>query len=83
MPLIQRIINLPFFMAGFMIKTLFFMKKGYGRLYVKGLKKGIDLSRSAKGCEKKVKFQWKHLKNYLVIQVELWGNIFRRFVSGK
>ncbi len=83
MPLIQRIINLPFLVAGFMIKTLFFAKKGYGKIYIQGLWKGYVLSRSVEGCEKKVKFRGEHLKNYLVIQWELWGNIFRRFISGK
>lgn len=83
MPLLQRIINLPLLMAGFMIKTLFFAKKGYGRIYVKGLFQGVALSCSAKGCEKKVKFKGAHLKNYFLIQWELWVNIFRRFVSGK
>lgn len=83
MPLLQRIINLPLLMAGFMIKTLFFAKKGYGGIYVKGLFQGVALSCSAKGCEKKVKFKGAHLKNYFLIQWELWVNIFRRFVSGK
>lgn len=83
MPLIQRIINLPFLMTGFLIKTLFFVKKGYGRIYVNGLWEGIVLSCSKKGSEKRVKFRGKNLKNYVVIQWELWINIFRRFVSGK
>lgn len=83
MPLLQRIVNLPFLMAGFLIKTLFFAKKGYGRIYVKGLFRGIALSCSTKGCEKKVPFKGAHFKNYLVIQWELWVNIFRRFVSGR
>lgn len=83
MPLLQRMINLPFLMAGFLIKTLFFVKKGYGRIYVKGLWEGIVLSSSQKGSEKKVRFKGKNLKNYLVIQWELWANVFRRFVSGK
>ncbi len=83
MPLIQRILNLPFLMVGFLIKMLFFAKKGYGKIYVKGLWKGIVLSCSAKGRENKVKFKGVHFKNYLLIQWELWVNILRRFVSGK
>lgn len=83
MPLIQRIINLPFFMVGFFIKTLFFAKKGYGKIYIKGLWDGIVLSCSAKGCEHKVKFKGVHFKNYVRIQWELWVNVFRRFASGK
>ena len=83
MPLIQRIINLPFLMVGFLIKTLFFVKKGFGKTYMNGLWEGLCLSCSAKGSEKKVKFKWVNLKNYFVIQWELWANVFRRFVSGK
>lgn len=83
MPFMQRIINLPFLIAGFLIKTLFFAKKGYGGIYVKGLFEGLALSGSAKGCEKKVRFKGAHLKNYLVIQWELWVNVLRRFASGK
>lgn len=82
-PLLQIVINLPFLAAGFLIKTLFFVKKGFGGTYIKGLWEGVKLAGSKKGREKRVKFKINHLKNYIVIQWELWSNIFRRFGSGK
>lgn len=74
MPWPQIVLNLPFLVVGFLIKMIFFACKGYCREYISGLKKGISL------CDrrKKVRFQRKNLKNYLRIQLELWGNIFRR-----
>ena len=77
MPWLQRIVNLPFFIVGFAIKTLFFYKKGLGAIYVKGLLQGMGQPLG----KKKVLFQWKNLKNYLILQWELWINVFRR-VSG-
>ena len=41
MPLLQQVINLPFFMAGYFVKWLFFLRKGLGRNYVKGVFTGI------------------------------------------
>lgn len=75
MPLLQLIINLPFLMAGTVIKTLFFIKKGEGITYIKGFCKGVLM------CFKGKKYPYKNanLGNYLRIQLELWGNIFIRF----
>lgn len=42
MPVLQVLLNLPFLLVGFLIKTLFFVKKGLGREYIKGLKKGLN-----------------------------------------
>lgn len=72
MPLVQKIINSPTLFFGFLIKYIFFMKKGYGKIYLKGLTEGMKM------CRKQDKISWnrKHLKNYLKIQLELWKNIF-------
>ena len=78
MPLLQLLLNLPFLAAGFGIKFLFFCRKGYGRTYAKGFRNGITLALSRAGRKKKVRFLWKNLKNYGKIQLELWGNLFRR-----
>ena len=71
MPWWQIIGNLPFLLAGLMIKAIFFQKKGFGFDYRQGIKEGIQLCRQ----QKKVKYQSSNLKNYLNIQVELWRNI--------
>ena len=37
MPVLQILLNLPFLLAGFLVKYLFFLKKGLGAIYLKGL----------------------------------------------
>lgn len=73
MPLLQLVLNLPFILAGICIKTVFFLKKGFVKEYLKGILEGIKTCRA---CPK-VPFSVKNLKNYLKIQVELWCNLFR------
>lgn len=77
MPLFQIMLNLPLLAAGFVIKTLFFFKKGMGRQYLTGLGEGISMCRRSS----KVSFQTVNLKNYICIQLELWINIFRRILA--
>lgn len=81
MPLLQIILNLPLFIPGFLVKTLFFMLKGYGKEYVAGIGRGFVLSRKGKKEGKKIAFQWKNAGNYIIIQWELWVNIVRRFLK--
>ena len=75
MPLLQIVINLPFLVAGFRIKILFFTLKGFGREYIAGIKNGFQISVK----NRKVPFRLRNLPNYIKIQLELWVNIFRRF----
>lgn len=77
MPVLQRIVNLPFFMAGFLVKILFFYKKGFGSLYCKGLWEGMKLSLK----HKKVPFKVGHWKNYVKLQLELWKNVAVRLME--
>lgn len=81
MPLLQILLNLPFLLAGFCIKGLFFAKKGLGKIYVQGLAQGCRLSFSKEGRAKRVPFQWANFRSYCRIQVELWLNMLRR-ISG-
>lgn len=74
MPFLQIIMNSPFLLIGHVLKWLFFWKKGLEKEYVKGFLEGFGLCRK----EKKVRFLWKNLPNYVVIQLELWLNLFRR-----
>lgn len=73
MPFFQIVLNLPFLAVGFLIKFLFFVKKGLGREYISGLLQGVKI------CEKnkKVRFSAENSWNYCKIQWELWVNIFR------
>ena len=75
MPILQIILNFPFLLAGFGVKTLFFSRKGMGGIYVRGLGEGFRLCRRGR----KVKFRWKNLPAYGKIQMELWFNTGKRF----
>lgn len=79
MPPAQLLLNLPFLLAGFLIKQLFFLKKGLGGSWLKGTAEGLRLCRSAKGRRRRVRFAWKRLPVYARIQWELWRNIWYRF----
>lgn len=78
MPILQLIINLPFIVFGYLIKTLFFVLKGYGKVYLKGVLDGFKLYFSKEGHKNKVRFKLSNLKNYFIIEIELLVNIFRR-----
>lgn len=73
MPLLQLLLNLPFLLLGILIKWLFFIKKGLGSEYLRGIKEGIG--RCGK-CQK-VPFQIAHLGNYIHIELMLICNVFR------
>lgn len=77
MPLLQWMLNLPFFLIGFSLKFLFFCMKRMGILYVKGLWMGLKRCLGKDGRAKKVPFRWKHMGNYVRIQLALYANTFR------
>jgi GT2 family glycosyltransferase len=64
MLLLQLIINFPFLFTGFLIKYLFFIKKGHKKEYEEGIKEAFSNIRKMK----KVKFQFNNLKNYILIE---------------
>ena len=78
MPILQQILNLPFFIIGFGIKTVFFAAKGYAGVYVRGLFKGISLGYSRSGREKKVRFKLHNLPWYISVQWQLYTGMVRR-----
>lgn len=75
MPGWQILCNLPFLVAGFGIKALFFWKKGLGTTYIRGLREGFRL------CRDMGKRQGKQRKRPVMaclrIQLELWYNMGR------
>ncbi len=77
MPVLQILINLPFLLVGYLVKILYFTGKGLGGVYLRGLGKGFAKAFSKRGRERKVRFSLKYLGNYIRIQLELWGNLFR------
>ncbi len=68
MPIIQIIINLPTLIIGYFVKWLFFVKKGFGKVYLKGIMEGIRTCR--KNCSR-VPFEFKNFGNYVKIEFEL------------
>mgnify|MGYP007078059785 CR=1 FL=1 len=56
-------------------KAAFFIKKGLGVTYLKGLAEGVRM------CDKKYKVHTEKAdwRQYLRIQWELWVNVIRRF----
>ena len=75
MPLLQLFFNLPFLLAGVLIKWLFFVKKGFGREYLRCI--GSRLA----GCRSctKVRFVPGRLWRYVTLEWEIFANIFRLF----
>lgn len=73
MPTFQIILNMPFLVIGFMAKIVFFIKKGLGLEYIRGLKAGFAMSEK----EKKVLYEKRNFWNYCKIQKELWENCFK------
>ena len=74
MPAVQRLINLPFLIAGFGIKLAWFTKKGFGKEYASGLFKGLTMPVE----DKKVRFSPANLVHYADIQLQLWKNTLLR-----
>lgn len=79
MPPAQLLLNLPFLLTGMFIKQLFFIKKGMGGSWFKGVLKGVRLCLSPEGRKRRVRFERKRLGAYIRIQWELWRNIWYRF----
>ncbi|MDR0948506.1 MAG: glycosyltransferase family 2 protein [Lachnospiraceae bacterium] len=77
MPFVQLLFNLPFLLIGFTVKILFYKKKKMGRLYIKGLAKGLAACITPADRARKVQFQRKNLRNYLRIQWELYTNLIQ------
>ena len=71
MPFLQLLLNFPFVLAGILVKTLFFIPKGFAVDYWKGIREGICCCRQ---CSR-VEYRRKNLKNYFRIQLELWHNL--------
>lgn len=81
MPFLQLLLNFPFLLLGFCIKTAFFAKKKMGMIYVKGYAEGIGRCFSREGKAHKVRFKWRNLGHYCSIQWTLWLDLARIFIK--
>lgn len=77
MPLLQKILNLPFLMMGFFVKFIFFCIKGMGGLYLQGILQGLKKLYSREGRSKKIPFRAENLGNYFAIQGQFYLNLIR------
>ena len=76
-PVLQRLLNLPFIIAGIMVKFLYFSKKGLGTAYLHGILAGIRFCNTKEAGRRRVRFRKKNTCYYIRIQWELWRNLFR------
>ena len=67
MPALQLVLNFIPLAIGYFVKYLFFCKIGFGKDYKEGFTEGLQTAKQ----QKKVKFQFKHIGNYLVIEIDL------------
>ena len=74
LPIPLKILNFIFLFLGFLIKYVFFVRKGFGSTYLDGLKEGLS-TRSEK--IDKVKFRGKDTKNYFKIEYRLIINTLK------
>lgn len=74
LPIPLKILNFIFLFLGFLIKYVFFVRKGFGSTYLDGLKEGLS-TRSEK--IDKVKFRGKNTKNYFKIEYRLIINTLK------
>lgn len=81
MPAAQILLNMPLLVVGFAVKAAFFARKGLGLIYLRGLWEGLSLCLSDEGRAHKVRFRAERLYNYIAIQLELWRNIWYRFMA--
>lgn len=72
MPLLLLMLNAFPLLLGFLIKTIFFCKKGFGQEYISGLKEGI---RRCRECTK-VPFRIRNLPQYIFIELQLIKDTF-------
>lgn len=78
MPDWQIIVNLPLFVIGYSLKVSFYILKGMGDTYIKGMAEGFRLCRSAEGKQHRLDFKQIGLMHCLKIEGELLKNTFRR-----
>ena len=74
MPIWQIILNLPFLLAGFLIKTIYFAGKGYGKTYIGGLREGFAMAAESAGNG----YRRINRPRFFRVQLQLWRNLLLR-----
>ena len=66
--------------TGFVVKQLFFMMKGYGKVYHKAVLEGLGNCSKKSIKEKRVKIPKGHFKDAVCVECQLWMNIVRKIL---
>lgn len=74
MPLLMLLLNLPFILAGVIVKQLFFANRGFGKQYFKGFCEGLKGLPEAHGH--KVRFKCGNLPHYISMEVHMITDMF-------
>jgi hypothetical protein len=72
MPVLQLLINLPFLFLGWLIKYLFFYRKGFSKEFLQGTKEAFHCLNNID----KVKYKNKNLNKYFTIQLMMIKSTF-------
>lgn len=72
-PIPLKIVNFIFLFFGFLIKYIFFLRKGFGSIYLSGIKEGL----SGRNEIQKTKFHTKNTINYLKMEYRLIINTIK------
>ncbi|WP_407377329.1 glycosyltransferase family 2 protein [Methanobrevibacter sp.] len=72
-PIPLKIINFIFLFLGFFIKYVFFLKKGFGPIYLSGIREGLSTRKKVA----KTRFKSKNTKNYLKLEYRLIINTIK------
>lgn len=76
-PIPLKIINFIFLFFGFLIKYIFFLKKGFGSIYLEGIKEGLK----TRSKLEKVNFKKSNLKNYFKLEYKLIINTLKFLIK--
>lgn len=77
LPIPQKILNFVFLFFGFLIKYVFFVKKGFGSTYLEGIKEGLKTRNKID----KTKFKSSNTKNYFKIEYRLIINTLKFLIK--
>ncbi len=73
MPVLMLALNFPFLLLGYLVKTLVFHLRGYGRPWRQGFGQALRLLRKLR----RPKFRFKNLPHYFWVQGSLFAGTFR------
>ncbi len=79
--ILQKILHFVPMLCGFLIKQFFFILKGHGKVYHEAVMEGIKMCRTETAKSARIGLVSGHLKDALKVELELWGNIFRKLLG--